>query len=171
VDYRSLNAITVKNRYPTPLFDTLLNQVRDARFFNKLDLREAFHRLRIKSGDEWKTAFKTRYGLFKYKVMPFGLCNGPASFQGFIDHVLDGLIDNTLVAFFDDILIYGATREEVVKNTRECLQRFRDAGLFVKLSKCEFHATQVSFLGFLIGNGKIEMDPDRVQAIKEWPKP
>jgi hypothetical protein len=171
VDYRSLNAITVKNRYPTPLFDTLLNQVRDARFFNKLDLREAFHRLRIKSGDEWKTAFKTRYGLFEYKVMPFGLCNGPASFQGFIDHVLDGLIDNTLVAFFDDILIYGATREEVVKNTRECLQRFRDAGLFVKLSKCEFHATQVSFLGFLIGNGKIEMDPDRVQAIKEWPKP
>jgi hypothetical protein len=171
VDYRALNAITIKNRYPTPLFDTLLNQVRDASYFVKLDLAEAFHRLRIRKGDEYKTAFKTRYGLYQYNVMPFGLCNAPATFQAFVDNILAGLIDNGLVAYADDILIYGNTYEEVVSRTRECLERLRKAGLFVKLEKCQFHVRQVSFLGFTIGDGKVEMDPERVKAIQEWPRP
>jgi RNase H-like domain found in reverse transcriptase/Reverse transcriptase (RNA-dependent DNA polymerase) len=137
----------------------------------KLDLAEAFHRIRIADGYQHLTAFKTRYGLFQYNVMPFGVANGPAWFQKYVDHALTGLTDNTCVSFFDDILIYGDTREEVVERTREVLARFRKTGLFVKLEKCSFHVQEVSFLGFKIGHGKVEMEPERVEAVRNWPKP
>ena len=103
--------------------------------------------------------------------MPFGMCNAPASFQAFMDHTMAGLTDNGLVTFFDDLLIYGHTREEVVQRTRECLQRLQDAGLYVKLDKYDFYIRQVSFLGFIIGNGKVEIDLKRVKAVQDWPLP
>ena len=112
VDYRSLNAVTVKNRYPLPLIDTLLNRLEGAKYFTRLNLRNAYHLIRIREGDEWKTAFKTRYGLYEYTVMPFGLINAPVTFQAYIDQVLTGMINTELIAFLDDILIFESTREE-----------------------------------------------------------
>jgi len=113
VDYRGLNAITIKNRYPLPLIDSLLDGARKAKFYTKLDLRNAYHLIRIKEGDEWKTAFKTIFGLFEYLVMPFGLTNASASFQAYIDSVLEGMNRDQAMAFLDDILIMGETREKL----------------------------------------------------------
>jgi Reverse transcriptase (RNA-dependent DNA polymerase) len=171
VDYRGLNKITRKDRYPLPLIDVLLDRLKGAKYFVKLDLRDAFHLMRIREGNEWKTAFKTRYGLFEWLVMPFGLCNAPATWQRFIDNVLKGLTDDELIAYLDDILIYGETIEEVQERTRRCLQRLREAGLSVKLSKCKFHVQEIDFLGFRITPEGISMENDLIQTIMDWPTP
>ena len=171
VDYRGLNKITKKNRYPLPLIDVLLDRVRGAKYFVKLDLRDAYHLIRIREGDEWKTAFKTRYGLFEWLVMPFGLCNTPATFQSYIDQALEGLVDEELVAYLDDILIYGDTLEEVQERTKRCLARLREWGLSAKLKKCQFHVQQVNFLGFKISADGIGMEEDLLQTIDKWPIP
>ncbi|KKA21648.1 Transposon-encoded protein with TYA [Rasamsonia emersonii CBS 393.64] len=170
-DYRILNGMTEKDRYPLPLIDVLLDRVRKAKYFVKLDLRDGFHHIRIRKGDEWKTAFKTRYGLFEWLVMPFGLCNAPATFQRYIDQALHGLIDEELIAYLDDILIYGSTLEEVQERTRHCLQRLREWGLCVKLRKCRFHVQTVNFLGFQISPEGISMEEDLIQTIQKWPVP
>lgn len=171
IDYRGLNAITVKNRYPLPLIDTLIDRLRTAKYFVKLDLREAYNLIRIREGDEWKTAFITKEGLFEYLVMPFGMSNAPATFQSYIDRALQGLSDTELIAFIDDILIYGDTVEEVQQRTHRCLQRLREYGLYVKLKKCMFDVTEVPFLGYIIGKGGITMDTKRVDTIVQWPRP
>ena len=111
VDYRGLNKITTKNRYPLPLISELLERLSRAKIYSKLDLRDAYHRMRIREGDEWKTAFKTRYGLFEYLVMPFGLANAPATFQSYIHKALGNLVDTTCVVYLDDILIYLGDEE------------------------------------------------------------
>src|SRR5258708_4714496 len=114
------------------------------------------------------TAFKTNDGLFEWEVLPFGACNGPASMQSFIDGIFEDLRD-FLVAYMDDILVHADTEGELTRRTKLVLQRLRKAGLYCKLSKCQFHVTEVKFLGFLISNGKIAMDPERVATITEWP--
>jgi hypothetical protein len=137
VDYRGLNRITIKNCYPLPLISESLERLAQAKFYTKLDVREAYHRIRIREGDEWKTAFCTRYGHFKYMVMPFGLTNAPAQFQAYINEALVGLVDVTCIVYLDDVLIFLETEKEHVSYVREVLQRLRKAKLFVKLSKCE----------------------------------
>ncbi len=171
VDYRGLNTLTIKNRYPLPLIDSLLDGARKAKFYTKLDLRNAYHLIRIKEGDEWKTAFKTIFGLFEYQVMPFGLTNAPASFQAYVDSVLEGMNHEQAMAFLDDILIMGETREELGQNTREVLRRLRAAGLYVKLEKCYFEVTEVPFLGFILTPQGVRMDPDRISTVMDWPEP
>jgi hypothetical protein len=171
VDYRGLNKVTIKNRYPIPLVSEMLDRLSKAKVFTKLDLRDAYHRLRIKKGDEWKTAFKTRYGHFEYLVMPFGLANAPATFQSYIHRALGGLLDRVCVVYLDDILIYSENEEDHDGHVEEVLDRLVEWGLFAKASKCTFSTKSVEFLGFIATPDGVVMDPERVRTITEWPEP
>lgn len=171
VDYRGLNAITVKNRHALPLISESLARLAGARIYTKLDLRDAYHRIRIRKGDEWKTAFRTRYGHFEYRVMPFGLANAPATFQSYVNKALVGLIDVCLVVYLDDILIFSQDAEGHVRDVRTVLQRLREWNLYAGLEKCTFHTTQVEFLGFIVSNKGVAMDDTRVATIRDWPEP
>ncbi|UPX10501.1 uncharacterized protein EKO05_0001158 [Ascochyta rabiei] len=132
VDYWGLNKITIKNRYPIPLVSEIMDRLSKAKVFTKLDLRDAYHRLQIKEGDEWKTAFKTRYGHFEYLVMPFGLANAPATFQSYIHRALGGLLDRICVVYLDDILIYSQNEEDHDKHVEEVLDCLVEWGMFAK---------------------------------------
>ncbi|SOV09593.1 uncharacterized protein UDID_19021 [Ustilago sp. UG-2017a] len=171
VDYRGLNEITVKNRAPLPLIEEQLFLLRKARIYTKLDLRAAYNLIRIAKGDEWKTAFGTQLGLYEYLVMPFGLANAPAHFQSFINDIFRDIIGVYVVVYLDDFLIFSDTEELHVKHVTEALTRLRSNRLFAKLSKCEFHTKTVEFLGYIIKPTGIEMDPEKVQTVKEWPMP
>jgi len=171
VDYRGLNQITSKNRYPLPLIGEILDRLSSARYFTALDLRNAYHRIWIRKEDRWKTAFRTRYGHFEYCVMPFGLTNAPATFQAFINETLVGLLDNICVAYVDDILIFSNTREEHTTHVRQVLGRLRPARVYVKLPKCAFYMQEVDFLGYRIGVAGVSMDPRKVATIEEWAEP
>ena len=171
VDYRGLNNITVKNRYALPLISELIDRLSSAKIFTKLDLRGAYNLIRIKQGDEWKTAFRTRYGHYEYQVMPFGLVNAPASFQALMNDLLRPYLDIFVIVYLDDILIYSsdvAKHEEHVKKVLEVLAK---ANLYCKLEKCIFHATQVDFLGYRISKEGVKMDPAKVKAVQSWPAP
>lgn len=139
VDYRGLNEITLRNRYPLPLVGEIMDRLSGARVFTQLDLRDAYHRIRIRAGDEWKTAFRTRYGHFEYQVMPFGLANAPATFQSYINRALSDLLDTCCVVYLDDILIYSRSEEEHVHHVRMVLDRLQKYHLYCKLSKCVPH--------------------------------
>ncbi len=171
VDYRSLNLITKKNRYPLPLIGEAIDRLSGARYFTKLDIRDAYHRVRIKKGDEWKTAFRTRYGHFEYNVVAFGLANAPAAFQGYVNQVLRECLDLFCIAYLDDIVVYSDTREEHTAHVRQVLERLKTTGLYLKLSKCQFYAKQIGFVGFIITPDSIEMEPDRIRTVAEWPVP
>lgn len=171
VDYRALNQITRKDRAPLPLISEILDRLQGARVYTKLDLKDAYHRIRIREGDEWKTAFRCRYGHFEYQVMPFGLVNAPATFQEFINDVLRGLIDVTSIVYLDDILIYSSDVAKHQKHVREVLARLRQHGLYVNLSKCEFGTTTVGYLGFIITPEGIHMERRRTEEIAQWPLP
>ncbi|SPC62201.1 related to pol protein [Ustilago sp. UG-2017b] len=171
VDYRGLNEITVKNRAPLPLIEEQLFLLRKARIYTKLDLRAAYNLIRIAKGDEWKTAFGTQLGLYEYLVMPFGLANAPAHFQSFINDIFRDIIGVYVVVYLDDFLIFSNTEESHVKHVTEVLTRLRSNRLFAKLSKCEFHTKTVEFLGYIIKPTGIEMDPEKVRTVKEWPMP
>ncbi|KAJ1598920.1 hypothetical protein NDA14_005533 [Ustilago hordei] len=171
VDYRGLNEITVKNRAPLPLIEEQLFLLRKARIYTKLDLRAAYNLIWIAKGDEWKTAFGTQLGLYEYLVMPFGLANAPAHFQSFINDIFRDIIGVYVVVYLDDFLIFSDTEEVHVKHVTEVLTRLRSNRLFAKLSKCEFHTKTVEFLGYIIKPTGIEMDPEKVRTVKEWPMP
>ncbi|UTT88987.1 hypothetical protein NDA17_000106 [Ustilago hordei] len=171
VDYRGLNEITVKNRAPLPLIEEQLFLLRKARIYTKLDLRAAYNLIRIAKGDEWKTAFGTQLGLYEYLVMPFGLANAPAHFQSFINDIFRDIIGIYVVVYLDDFLIFSDTEEAHVKHVTEVLTRLRSNRLFAKLPKCEFHTKTVEFLGYIIKPTGIEMDPEKVRTVKEWPMP
>lgn len=171
VDYRQLNAITVKNRYPLPLIPELLDRLRRAKIYTKIDLRGAYNLLRIAKGDEWKTAFRTRYGHYEYLVMPFGLTNAPASFQHLMNHNFHDMLDKFVIIYLDDILIYSNNEEEHIEHVKQVLQRLREVGLYAKAEKCEFHTTSVEFLGFVVTPDGIKMDDKKIQSILSWPTP
>lgn len=171
VDYRGLNKITTKNRYPLPLIGELLDRISRAKYFTKFDVRDGYNRLRMASGEEWKTAFRCRYGLFEYTVMPFGLCNAPGTFQHYMNDTFRDFLDKFLIIYLDDLLIYSDNLAEHKKHVRAVLDRLREAGLCLKPSKCQFHVQEVSFLGFIVGADGIKMDPAKVAAITGWPQP
>ena len=171
VDYRGLNKITVKNRYPLPLINEMLTRFNHAKVFSKIDLRGAYNLVRIKPGDEWKTAFRTRYGLFEYLVMPFGLTNAPSVFQHLMNDIFRDLLDVYCVIYIDDILIYSETLEDHKVHVRTILQRLKDNNLYSKIEKCIFHASSVEFLGYVVSSNGISMEPSRVKAIRDWPTP
>ncbi|KAJ1596241.1 hypothetical protein NDA14_001923 [Ustilago hordei] len=169
VDYRGLNRITIRNRYPLPLIDELLDRLRKARFFTRIDLRGAYNLLRIAKGDEWKTAFRTRYGLFQYNVMPFGLTNAPASFQHLMNDTFKDMLDRSLIIYLDDLLIYSPTLEQHQRHVSAVLARLRQAGLYAKAEKCQFSTSQTEFLGFVVSDQGVSMDPSKTEVITNWP--
>ncbi|XP_036003961.1 uncharacterized protein LOC110367566 [Fundulus heteroclitus] len=171
IDYRGLNQITVKNKYPLPLISSALEPVHDATVFSKLDLRNAYHLVRIRQGDEWKTAFKTPMGHFEYLVMPFGLCNAPSVFQALVNDVLRDFLNVFIFVYLDDILIYSKTLAEHQVHVRLVLQRLLENKLFVKPEKCEFHRPSVTFLGLILESGRVRSDPEKIKAVLNWPVP
>ncbi|KAK7940550.1 hypothetical protein WMY93_003876 [Mugilogobius chulae] len=171
IDYRGLNDITIKNKYPLPLIDSAFEPLHRATIFSKLDLRNAYHLVRIRSGDEWKTAFNTPLGHFEYQVMPFGLTNAPAVFQSLVNDVLRDMLNKFIFVYLDDILIFSQDIHEHVQHVRLVLKRLLENKLFVKAEKCEFHKPKVSFLGFVIEKGRLSADPAKIQAVVEWPTP
>ncbi len=171
VDFIGLNQITKKNCYPLPLISESIDHLGGARYFTELDIREAYHRLRIASGDEWKTAFRTRYGNYKYTVVLFSLINAPATSQGHINSVLCEYLDLFCIAYLDDIVVYSNSLEEHTEHVQCVLAKLQEAGLYLKLSKCEFDMQRISFVGFIITLEEVEMEPDCVRTIAEWPEP
>lgn len=171
IDYRSLNDITTKFRYPLPLVPAALEQLRQARYFTKLDLRCAYNLIRIREGDEWKTAFSTSTGHYEYLVMPFGLSNSPSVFQAFINDVFRDMLNQRVIVYIDDILIYFETYEEHVNHVRAVLKRLIQHQLYAKAEKCEFHQETISFLGYVISSGGVAMDERKVQAVVHWSQP
>ena len=171
MDYRGLNAVTIKNRHLLPLITETLDRLSGAKIFSKLDLKDVYHRIRIKRGNEWKTAFRTRYGHFEYLVMPFGLANAPATFQAYINRALVGLVDVTCVVYLDDILIFSETPADHWRHVKEVLQRLRQFQLYANRKKYEFFTTRVEYLGFIVSTAGVEMDARRVETIRDWPTP
>jgi transposase InsO family protein len=163
--------VTKKNRYPLPLISETLDRLVGAKAFTKLDLKDAYHRLRIKEGDEWKTAFRTRYGHFEYMVMPFGLANAPSTFQAYINQAMQGLLDVVCVVYLDDILIYSHDESKHEEHVKMVLERLRENGLYVNLKKCQFKTRSVEFLGFNVSTDGISMEESRVATVNDWPRP
>lgn len=171
VDYRGLNNMTIKNRYPIPLIRETLDALSQAKIYTKLDITAAFNRLRIAEGDEWKTAFITRFGLFECLVANFGMTGAPSSFQHYINHNLFDILDKYVTAYLDDILIYSKSRKEHRQHVREVLSRLLAAGLTIDIKKCEFSVTETRYLGLIISTTGIKMDPEKVAAIQKWSLP
>jgi len=171
VDYWALNSGTIQNRYPLPLISEMLDKLRGAQIFTKLDLRNAYHLVWIKEGDEYKTACRMGYGHFDYRVMPFGLTNAPATFQSYIDDCLRPYIDDFTLCYLDDILIYSTNEKEHEEHVRKLLERLREFGLYCKAEKCQFGVSEVGFLRFVIDSEGIGMESDGISTIDDWPTP
>ncbi|KAK2449583.1 hypothetical protein QL285_008768 [Trifolium repens] len=171
IDYRQLNKVTIKNKYPLPRIDDLLDQLRGATVFSKIDLRSGYHQIRIKSSDVSKTAFRTRYGHYEFLVMPFGLTNAPAVFMDYMNRIFQPYLDQFVVIFIDDILIYSKDHQEHAEHLRIVLEILREKQLYAKFSKCEFWLSEVKFLGHAISQGGVSVDPSKVEAVLNWERP
>ncbi|RHN78855.1 putative nucleotidyltransferase, Ribonuclease H [Medicago truncatula] len=171
IDYRQLNKVTIKNRYPLPRIDDLMDQLMGARVFSKIDLRSGYHQIKVKDEDMQKTAFRTRYGHYEYKVMPFGVTNAPGVFMEYMNRIFHAFLDRFVVVFIDDILIYSKTEEEHAEHLKIVLQVLKEKKLYAKLSKCEFWLKEVSFLGHVISGDGIAVDPSKVEAVSQWETP
>jgi len=171
VDYRKLNEMTIRNSYPLPLISELLDRVKGVKYFTKLDLKSAYNLVGIKEGDEYKTAFRTRYGHFDYLVMPFGLKNAPATFQHFINDVLSVYLDDFVISYIDDILIYSNSLEEHHEHVKKVLKKLLENNLYIKLEKYEFDVTETTFLGYILSKDGLKVDSEKVKAILDWPVP
>jgi hypothetical protein len=172
VDFRRLNDATIKNRYPLPNIAESQDRLSGAKWFTKIDLRDAFYGIRIAKGEEWKTAFRTRYGLYEFQVMPMGLTNAPASCQDLVNETLRDLLDITVIAYVDDILIYTkGNLQQHIKDVQEVFKRLETVDFKTAPEKCAFHKQEVDFLGFIISTEGIRIDPEKVKSIQEWPIP
>nr|GEZ19205.1 putative reverse transcriptase domain-containing protein [Tanacetum cinerariifolium] len=171
IDYRELNKITIRNRYPLPRIDDLFDQLQGAMRFSKINLWSGYHQLRVREQDIDKTAFRTRYGHYEFLVMPFGLTNAPAVFMDLMNRIFHEFLDKFVIVFIDDILVFSKSKEEHEDHLRTVLQTLRQEKLYAKFSKCEFWLSSVAFLGHIVSAEGITMDPAKVEAITKWPRP
>ena len=171
IDYRELNRVTVKNKYPLPRINDLFDQLAGATIFSKIDLRSGYHQLKIKREDVPKTAFRTRYGHYKFLVLPFGLTDAPAYFMDLMNHVFHTSLDKFVVVFIDDILVYSKTREDHIEHLRTALKTLADHKLCAKLKKFDFWMEKVHFLGHVISAEGISVDPAKIATVVDWPRP
>jgi hypothetical protein len=171
-DYRYLNDWTIKNGYPLPRISEILDRIKNAKYFTKFDVRWGYNNVQIRKEDQWKAAFKTNRGLFEPTVMFFGMCNSPATFQAMMDSIFSDMVErNEVLVYMDDILIFAKTQEELDRLTREVLKRLRDNDLFLKPKKCEFNKTEMEYLGLIVEEGRLRMDPTKLSGISDWPTP
>ena len=171
VDYRGLNEVTIQNKYPLPMINDLFDRLQGAKVFSKIDLRSGYHQLKIREQDIPKTAFTTRYGLYEYTVMSFGLTNAPAYFMNLINKVFMEFLDKFVVVFIDDILVYSKDEEEHKEHLRLVLEKLREHQLYAKFRKCEFWLKEVGFLGHVISGEGIAVDPAKVDTVTSWESP
>jgi hypothetical protein len=171
IDFQQLNKITVKNKYPLPRIDDLFDHLKDAKIFSKIDLRSGYHQMRINEEDINKTAFRTRYGHYEFTVVLFGLSNTPVVFMCLKNGVFRDYLDKFVIVFLDDILVYSKSEEEHEKHLRMVLQVLINHHLYTKLSKCSFYQRQIHYLGHIISEEGIVVDPEKVDSIQEWSVP
>ena len=171
IDYRKLNQATVKNKYPLPRIDDLFDQLRGSSFFSKIDLRSGYHQLRVREEDIQKTAFRTRNGHYEFVVMPFGLTNAPAAFMDLMNRVFQPYLNDFVVVFIDDILVYSPTEEAHREQLHIVLSTLRSHQLYAKLSKCEFWTRKVQFLGHVVSESGVAVDPEKIEAVTKWERP
>ncbi|GJY42181.1 putative reverse transcriptase domain-containing protein [Tanacetum coccineum] len=171
IDYRELNKLTVKNRYPLPRIDDLFDQLQGSSVYSKIDLRSGYHQLRVREEDISKTAFRTRYGHYEFQVMPFGLTNAPAVFMDLMNRVCKPYLDKFVIVFIDDILIYSKNKKSARGHLKIILELLKKEELYAKFSKCEFWIPKVQFLGHVIDNKGIHVDPAKIESVKDWASP
>ncbi|GJX77263.1 putative reverse transcriptase domain-containing protein [Tanacetum coccineum] len=171
IDYREVNKLTVKNRYPLPRIDDLFDQLQGSSIYSKIDLRSGYHQLRVREQDIPKTAFRTRYGHYEFQVMPFGLTNAPAVFMDLMNRVCKPYLDKFVIVFIDDILIYSKDEKEHEEHLKVILELLKKEKLYAKFSKCEFWIPKVQFLGHVIDSRGIHVDPAKIESIKDWASP
>ncbi|GJZ61922.1 putative reverse transcriptase domain-containing protein [Tanacetum coccineum] len=171
IDYRELNKLTIKNRYPLPRIDDLFDQLQGSSVYSKIDLRSGYHQLRVREEDIPKTAFRTRYGHYEFQVMPFGLTNAPAVFMDLMNRVCKPYLDKFVIVFIDDILIYSKNKKEHEEHLKAILELLKKEELYAKFSKCEFWIPKVQFLGHVIDCQGIHVDPAKIESIKDWVSP
>jgi len=171
IHYRQLNKVTIKNRYPLPRINDLMDQLVGARVFSKIDLRSGYNQIKVKHEDMQKMGFKTRYGHYEYLEMPFVVTNAPGVFIESMNRIFHAYLDHFVVVFIDDILIYSKTEEEHAEHLKIVLQVLKEKKLYAKLSKCEFWLNEVSFLGHVISGSGIDVDPSKVDAVSQWETP
>jgi hypothetical protein len=170
VDYRKLNA-TIKNSYPLPLTEDLIEKLQDAKIFTKLDLKSGYSLMRIKEGDKWKTVFKTKYGLFKYLIMPFRLSNAPAVFQHLMNNIFRDLLDIHVIIYLDDILFFSKFEEEHPAHVKEVLRPLKENKLYCNGEKCTFHVREIDYLGLIVSDKGVQVDQSKVTAALNWGAP
>ena len=164
--YRQLNKVTIKNKYPIPRIDDIFDQLQGSSFFSKIDLRSGYHQLRVRQEDVRKTSFRTRFGHYKFLVMSFGLTNAPTSFMDLMNKVFREYLDSFVIVFIDDILIYSKTREDHEQHLKMTLQVLREHQLYAKFIKCKFWLRSVTFLGHVVTDQVVEVDPKKIEAVK-----
>ncbi|GJQ98121.1 putative nucleotidyltransferase, ribonuclease H [Tanacetum coccineum] len=171
IDYRALNKVTIKDKYPIPLIADLFDQLGKERYFTKLDLRSGYYQVRIAKGDEPKMTYVTRYRSYKFLVMPFSLTNAPTTFCTLINKLFHSFLDKFMVVYLDDIVVYSHTLEEHVFHLKQVFQVLRDNEIYVKLEKCSFAQDEVDFLGHKIKDGGLMTDDAKIKSIQDWEPP
>jgi hypothetical protein len=171
IDYRQLNRITKKNSCPLPRIEDLLDKLSGAKFFTSLDMTGAYHHIKIKPEDIEKTAFRTPYGHYEFVVLPFGLCNAPATFQTFMNNLFREEMDAFVIVYLDDVMIFSKTLEEHIKHVRHVLQKMHSKGLKLNKPKCSFFQNKIAWLGYIISEDGMEVDQTKIKAILDWPVP
>jgi len=171
VDYHRLNSLTVKNRFPLPIIEEILDELAGTQSFTKLDMTAGYHQIRMADGEEHKTAFETHHGHFQFRVMPFGLTNAPATFQCVMNDILQPFLRKFVLVFLDDILIYSPTWEAHLDHLRAVLLQLRKHKFYLKSSKCSFAQTQIEYLGHVISRDGVATDSTKTAAMLQWPTP